>query len=336
MAASNGQFVTISLLLTAAAQYSYALISADPSFTFPLTTYVLSPSRAVKPRSLPFQKKDGHHRSISSTSLTLHAYRKATEREADDPLSPKPPPTESKPKKKNKYANYSKTENLSMDPLEALLNESRTKLRELHEETATSQSSPKKRQRNKKILSELTSLEAVDELLAAVGGDDKYGKDEDEVEDSVNFEKRVRNKRHFPDTTTIDPYDPTTYGYVELGEFPYCNNSIPTPFKQTIFLSKQQLILMNATLTERRNKFPLHYLNKNDNLPKEPLSEHTESMAFSNFPPSPTSPKNDFVNREPDTSNPPTVDLLAKSNWQRGGPFVPTLPLLDPMPTPFT
>jgi len=100
-----------------------------------------------------------------------------------------------------------------MDPLEALLNESRTKLRDLHEETATSQSSPKKRQRNKKILSKMTSLEAVDELLASVDAND----DEVEEEEAVEFEKRVRNKRQFPDTTTIDPYDPTTYGYVELG-----------------------------------------------------------------------------------------------------------------------
>lgn len=39
----------------------------------------------------------------------------------------------------------------------------------------------------------------------------------DEDDDDDPNEKRERNKRSFPDGSTIDPYDPTTYGYVELG-----------------------------------------------------------------------------------------------------------------------
>ena len=58
----------------------------------------------------------------------------------------------------------------------------------------------------------MTSLEAVDDLLAAAGI--AFDDDQDKM---TRDEPRERNKRQFPDTTTIDPYDPTTYGYVELG-----------------------------------------------------------------------------------------------------------------------
>jgi 16S rRNA processing protein RimM len=112
-----------------------------------------------------------------------------------------------KPKKKNKYANFSKTDNLSLDPFEAMLSESRDKLKELHEEKSTKHKRNKKRQ-------EITSLEAIDELLAS----DVRDITDEENEDGITMEeKRERNKRSFPDTQTIDPYDPTTYGYIELG-----------------------------------------------------------------------------------------------------------------------
>mmetsp|Transcript_25367 Transcript_25367/g.52546 ORF Transcript_25367/g.52546 Transcript_25367/m.52546 type:complete len:434 (+) Transcript_25367:73-1374(+) len=213
MAPSKSQCF-ISTLLATASQYSHALLSADPSFTFLQNTHhhTLSRSKSAQLSPSPFQKY-GHRHNIRPTLLPLYTSRKTTGEENNDPSALTPTRKKTKPKKKNKYANFSKAANLSMDPLEALLNESRTKLRDLHEETATSQSSPKKRQRNKKILSKMTSLEAVDELLASVDAND----DEVEEEEAVEFEKRVRNKRQFPDTTTIDPYDPTTYGYVELG-----------------------------------------------------------------------------------------------------------------------
>lgn len=49
--------------------------------------------------------------------------------------------------------------------------------------------------------------------------DDYYDDDEDEEDDGDDVvpEKRVRNKREFPSAATIDPYDPSTYGYTELG-----------------------------------------------------------------------------------------------------------------------
>lgn len=111
-----------------------------------------------------------------------------------------------KPKKKNKYANFSKTDNLSMDPFEAMLTESRDKLKELHEEKSTTYKQSKQRQ-------EITSLEAIDELFTSDDGD--MAKENDEA--TTIEEKRERNKRSFPDTQAIDPYDPTTYGYIELG-----------------------------------------------------------------------------------------------------------------------
>ena len=104
-------------------------------------------------------------------------------------------------KKKNKYAKFSKvekgvdkssginektTENL--DPFEALLAESQEKNKQLKKEKAM--------RKNRKI---------DDDLL-----------DEETIEKRKN-EKRQRNKILFPDNKSIDPYDPTTYGYTELG-----------------------------------------------------------------------------------------------------------------------
>ena len=110
-----------------------------------------------------------------------------------------------KQKKKNKYANFSKADTLSIDPFEAMLKESRDKLKELHEEKS-------KKRKWRKQSQEITSLEAVDELLSNDENVDNVSEEDITIE-----EKRERNKRAFPDTQTIDPYDPTTYGYIELG-----------------------------------------------------------------------------------------------------------------------
>lgn len=112
-------------------------------------------------------------------------------------------------KKHNKYANLSKAENLSMDPLDAMLVESRTKLSEMYRED----SKPLKRRRKLSTI-EYTSFEAIDRLLdnRDTGG---IKSDIDVMEEMG--ETREKNKRSFPDVQTIDPYDPTTYGYIELG-----------------------------------------------------------------------------------------------------------------------
>lgn len=109
-------------------------------------------------------------------------------------------------KKKNKYANFSKADNLTLDPFDAIIKESRTKLMELHSEDI------KSKRRKKAVAIEQTSLEAIDRLLSSVDTDNIA------AQSSIEEEKRVRNKRVFPDTQTIDPYDPTTYGYIELGK----------------------------------------------------------------------------------------------------------------------
>ena len=158
----------------------------------------------------------GHQPHSAAMCPPLHARRKQQSSSASASQSAQPSrhstaKAKSKPKKKNKYANFSKADNLSMDPLDAMINESRGKLQELHNE----ESKPSRRRRKKSSASEITSLEAVDQLLSSVDEEieEEYG------EDCLEVEKRERNKRFFPDTKTIDPYDPTTYGYIELGEW---------------------------------------------------------------------------------------------------------------------
>ena len=87
--------------------------------------------------------------------------------------------------KKNKYANFSTADKIQVDPFEALINESEQKYKELKKEIA--------KKENKKVELDEETLEA------------------------MKKEKRDRNKLLFPDNKSIDPYDPSTYGYTELG-----------------------------------------------------------------------------------------------------------------------
>lgn len=89
-----------------------------------------------------------------------------------------------KKKKKNKYAKFSKVKE-ELDPLEALISESETKMKNLQTEEA--------KKKNKRVIPD------------------------EEIKQALNNEKRKRNKWEFPDTKKIDPYDPSTYGYTELG-----------------------------------------------------------------------------------------------------------------------
>lgn len=113
-----------------------------------------------------------------------------------------------KKKKKNKYSQFSKSDNLSLDPLDAMLVESRSKLRQISQQS----------KKNRKIKSVNDSLEAVEELLSSLDDDhlDQIQKLDDDEEEGKTWE---RNTRSFPDNKEIDPYDPTTYGYIELGEY---------------------------------------------------------------------------------------------------------------------
>jgi hypothetical protein len=182
-----------------------------------------------------FFATSNHHNDASmirTTSMCPQLY--AQEPSASQPAQPtsdSSPNARTRTKKKNKYADFSKADNLSMDPLDAMIFESRTKLREMYSEDSKSL-----KRRRKLSTSEISSLEAVDRLLSDYR-DMGVNQGAAEVE-----ETRERNKRVFPDTTTIDPYDPTTYGYIELGEY--------------------RFVFMNQLLHLHRNTTPLIYLTK--------------------------------------------------------------------------
>lgn len=108
-------------------------------------------------------------------------------------------------KKNNKYAQFSK-QTTQLDPMDRMLLESRSKLEELSKE---------KSKKDKNLAAVEDSLEAVDELLSSMS----VNVDLDREVDAANNDKPQweRNQRQFPDNKSIDPYDPTTYGYIELG-----------------------------------------------------------------------------------------------------------------------
>ena len=87
--------------------------------------------------------------------------------------------------------------------MDTLLLESRSKLKEIS----------KSKQSNKKQAEVYDSLGAVEELLSSMSSITSF--DDDEEQNEKVWE---RNRRKFPDNKDIDPYDPTTYGYTELGK----------------------------------------------------------------------------------------------------------------------
>lgn len=91
------------------------------------------------------------------------------------------PKTPKRKKKKNKYANFSKVEsenNENIDPLEALIRESEEKLWQLKQEKEEAE-------------------KARNEVKPVIPDADK--------------------RLNFPNNKDIDPYDPTSFGYVEIG-----------------------------------------------------------------------------------------------------------------------
>ena len=175
--------------------------------------------------------KFNHHLiGNNNHQLLLHAHQKpSSSPSSPDQQQPSPPtsipkPVRTKKKKKNKYANFSKQSNVNSrhdDPLDVMIKESRAKLEELHREEEESRKSNtnKRSGRRRKSSSDIqSSLEAVNQLIQQNDVNDSYKEEMLEKEkNEMIIEKRTRNKRNFPDTKTIDPYDPTTYGYIELG-----------------------------------------------------------------------------------------------------------------------
>jgi 16S rRNA processing protein RimM len=94
-----------------------------------------------------------------------------------------PAATESKGnKKKNKYSQFSKVEKMEKDPLEALLEDSEQKLQSLKQQLDP---------RQKRI---------------------------QEMEQNIPSPPPEATKKiEFPDNKDIDPYDPATFGYIEIG-----------------------------------------------------------------------------------------------------------------------
>lgn len=102
--------------------------------------------------------------------------------------------------KKNKYAKFSKadknkkSDHTSMDPLDRLMEESQQKNQDLQEE--------QRRKKEGRASRDPQRLDRSSPSPQASSSDNAV---------------RTRNKRSFPPTTEIDPYDPTTYGFTELG-----------------------------------------------------------------------------------------------------------------------
>ena len=85
------------------------------------------------------------------------------------------PEKRTRKRKKNKYAKFSKTDEVEIDPFEVMIEESKQKVLKLEEEQV------------KKTIPEIPIPEEANQRLA------------------------------FPNNKDIDPYDPTTFGYVEIG-----------------------------------------------------------------------------------------------------------------------
>jgi hypothetical protein len=134
---------------------------------------------------------------ISHNTFTLYAQTPSQQQQ------------QTRKKKKNKYAQFSNQETL--DPMDALLLESRSKLKQISKQQQSNNINKKKKKQAEIYDS---SLDAVEELLSSMSNIVTFDDDDDEEKKDKVWE---RNKRKFPDNKNIDPYDPTTYGYTELG-----------------------------------------------------------------------------------------------------------------------
>ena len=101
---------------------------------------------------------------------------------ADSPSSPR-----KKNKKKNKYAKFSKVEKIEKDPFDALVEESEHKLKSIQEQK------------------ELDPLRRQEQAIVEQGGK------------ILTEEEEKMMRLQFPNTTEINPYDATSFGYVPIG-----------------------------------------------------------------------------------------------------------------------
>jgi ribosomal 30S subunit maturation factor RimM len=104
-------------------------------------------------------------------------------------------------RKKNKYAGYSKVEQLEMDPLEKLVAESKEKNRLLDEEKQQTSRLGRQKTYGYRFSAVIQSINA-----AAAAANDP-------ADDDIHPLPAMS----FPDNSNVDPYDPTTFGYNALG-----------------------------------------------------------------------------------------------------------------------
>jgi 16S rRNA processing protein RimM len=90
-------------------------------------------------------------------------------------------------KKKNKYAKFSKVEQIEKDPFEALIEESERKLKSIQEEK------------------QLDPIRRQEQAIIEQGGKILTQKEQEKL------------RLQFPNTTEINPYDATSFGYMEIG-----------------------------------------------------------------------------------------------------------------------
>lgn len=119
---------------------------------------------------------------IAKSKYTRTILRATKQPFSSSPTSPEQTNEQKHPrkKKKNKYEKFSKVKE-ELDPMENLIKESERKIEELNQE--------KKQQSQAKK------------------GHKPYQPEEEQQ----------LSKLHFPDNTNIDPYDPSTFGYIEVG-----------------------------------------------------------------------------------------------------------------------
>jgi 16S rRNA processing protein RimM len=167
--------------------------------------YALQPflQKEIRLQQAPFSAfRSGTASMMLPLSVSQHDYDEQTYRSTSETHN-----SGKRRKRKNKYSNFSKTASFTVhnqtyptstaitdkDPWELLMEESNRKNQKLQIEKAKKQNKVK----SQDIMT--------DDNYFAVGKPKNLRK------------KRKRNVMIFPNTTNIDPYDPTTFGYIELG-----------------------------------------------------------------------------------------------------------------------
>jgi 16S rRNA processing protein RimM len=127
-------------------------------------------------------KQDVDENTSNPIKPTVKIKKNIATLDQTNPLFASAPDTTAKRKKKNKYAQFSKADKIDKDPFDALMEESTQKMQSLKDELDPML----RKQRQQEATIPQPPLQAFKKL-------------------------------EFPDNKNIDPYDPTTFGYMEIG-----------------------------------------------------------------------------------------------------------------------